>query len=380
MCNEYPPYGRTGGIGNVTRALAEGFAGAGHHVSVLGYGRESSESLRSGVRVVILRSSRLRGGAWILNRWRIYEWLRKRARVGEIDIVEVPEYEGLLPFRLRCPVVVRLHGSSSLLRSHSGGKAHHRLWLCERHTLLHNRQWIAVSRYIRSATISLFDVVPESCTVIYNPVPPHHDGVPVPCPPDLRFVLYAGSVRADKGAHVLAEAARTFLEVFPKMALVYVGGLVTEGGRRADAAIRDILGESLAARVRFVGAVDHDTVLGWMKMATVVALPSRMESFGLTAIEAMSCGTPVVYTSAGAGPELIEDGVSGLLADPSNAEDVAGKILTLLKNGQLRNELAANALAVARTRFSLKRSLDETLAFYNSAILAWQAGKRGEFA
>jgi len=60
-----------------------------------------------------------------------------------------------------------------------------------------------------------------------------------------------------------------------------------------------------------------------------------VEAFGLTCAEAMACGRPVVATSLASGPELVEDGISGLLADPRDPAELASKICTLLEDKEL---------------------------------------------
>ena len=83
----------------------------------------------------------------------------------------------------------------------------------------------------------------------------------------------------------------------------------------------------------------------------------------------MACGTPVIYTAEGVGPEVIEDGVTGLLADPYSAEDVAQKIGRILDNPEYGESLAKNAKSVVRERFSVGKCVDATLSFYESCAL-----------
>ena len=367
LCNEYPPYPCLGGIGIFTHTIAHGLVGRGHEVTVLGYGRNSREWDDIGVRVVILPESTIRSVAWLVNRRRLYCWLKKHSLAGRIDIVEIPEYQGMLPFRFPwCPVVVRLH--TPFLTKQRIQR------ILEKRTLRIHRNWIAVSEWIGRETQKKYRLTPLHMSTVYNPVNSSVDNLEVPLVLPNNFVLYAGTVSDRKGAFVLAEAARSFLAANPDLHLMYVGGLTLENGQRADDKIRGILGERFMERVHFTGPVDHDVVLSCMNRARVFAFPSKLEAFGLVPAEAMSCGVPVVYSSMHAGPEVINDGTTGLLADPYSPDDVAEKVLRLLNDTVLAAQLAENAREAVKERFSLQRCIDKSVAFYEAILNEQQHG------
>lgn len=365
LCNEYPPCPQIGGIGVFTHTIAHGMVDAGHEVTVLGYGKDHGERDDRGVRVVILPDLTIRKVAWFVNLRRLYSWLKREACAGRIDIVETPEYQGMLPFRFPwCPVVVRLH-TPFLPKAKSQR-------ILEKKTLKIHSNWIGVSKWIAAETQKKYRLGPSRLSVVYNPVETRRQIPDVPFDLPDNYVLYAGTVREGKGAFVLAEAARSFLAEFPDLHLVYVGGFTVENGHRADETIRRILGQELAARVHFTGAVEHDTVLAYMKKAKVFAFPSKLEAFSLVPLEAMSCSVPVVYSTLHSGPEAIDDGITGLLADPYNSKDVAEKIHQILNNPLFAAQLTENAKQAVEEQFSLKRCIDETLKFYKLCITSWE--------
>ena len=98
LCNEYPPHQNLGGIGVFTHTVAHGLVDAGHEVTVLGFGENHGERDDQGVRVVVLPETTVRGIAGYMNRRRLFSWLKREARNGRIDVVETPEYQGMLPF------------------------------------------------------------------------------------------------------------------------------------------------------------------------------------------------------------------------------------------------------------------------------------------
>jgi len=357
VCNEYPPYPPVGGIGVFTQTAAHGLVAAGHQVTVVGFGKNAGQRDDGGVQVVTLPEVSRQGIAWYVNRRRLYSWLKQNALAGRVDLVEVPDYCGLLPFAFSyCPVLVRLHAS--------GMRQQRIIRILERRTLKHHRQWIGVSAWIGQDTQRKYKLRPSRFSVVYNPVSLPEERAKVPFSLPEQFVLYAGTVRSKKGPFVLAEAARTFLAALPDLHLVYVGGLTTEDGIRADQRIRQLVGAALADRVHCMGVVEHDVVLSCMRRARVFAFPSKLEAFSLVPVEAMACGAPVVYTTECSGPEAVEHGVTGLLANPYSADDVAEKIMQILRDEGLAARLSENARTAVKERFSLDRCIRETLAFY----------------
>jgi glycosyltransferase involved in cell wall biosynthesis len=367
VCNEYPPLPH-GGIGTFVHTVAHGLAGRGHDMTVVGFGREYAESKDHGVRVVQLEGSGLPYVGNLFSRIRLRRWLSKRAKAKEVDIVEAPEFCGYLPFGVDgCPVVIRLHQSNTAMRIAAGQRPSPGISYYERRTLCRNPNWIGVSRNIVDITKKTFTASPEREAVIYNPVarPP----ASLPDMPELpeKFILYAGAVTRIKGALVVAEAARELLAKHHDLHLVYVGGIRSDEQDIAGR-IAEIVGPGLMDRVLLLGHLGHDKVLACMRRARVFVFPSVLEALGLVVLEAMACGVPVVCTSQPPGPEIIEDGVTGLLAVPTSPSDFREKIALLLDDQGLASRIADNAKSAVFERFSLERCLDETERFYNSMI------------
>lgn len=200
--------------------------------------------------------------------------------------------------------------------------------------------------------------------VIYSPVT--FGGMPQSPPPDLPddFILHAGHVVARKGVIILAHAARSFLEEFPHLHLVYAGGVLREGGARADTVIREVLGTRLSRRCHFLGYVDRATVLHCMRRARVFAFPSTLEMFPMVVIEAMAQECPVVASRIPPFSEFIADGRTGLLASPADPSEFSGAVARVLRDPSLAQSMAANARAFVAKHCSLDRHLTATLAFY----------------
>ena len=129
------------------------------------------------------------------------------------------------------------------------------------------------------------------------------------------------------------------------------------------------------ARVHFVPFVDDPaSVAEHYRAADIYLHPSRAESFGLAVLEAMACGTPVVASDVGGIPEIVEDGVSGLLVPVGDPAALAAAAVRLLEDRELRERLAAAGAERARTVFPFERQVDAYVEWYRE--LAENEGRR----
>ena len=116
---------------------------------------------------------------------------------------------------------------------------------------------------------------------------------------------------------------------------------------------RQVADLQLQGHVNFFGS--HDNPIDIMPAFDIIVLATEMETFGLVLIEAMRSGVAVVGSDAGGVPEIIEDGVSGLLFEPGNAADLAAKLKRYCTDIALRDTVAAAGKARADELFSLER-------------------------
>jgi glycosyltransferase involved in cell wall biosynthesis len=366
ICNEYPPLPQ-GGIGTFTYHYAHGLARAGHSVTVIGLTDRGCEFHDGDVRVVFLR------GARKMDRRLLRAWLERDVQSRSTDIVEAPEFDGMLPFRLAgCEVVIRLHQSLSgieIARRRPPGPG---TYFFERETLRRHRQWIGVSRAVLTYAQRVFLLRPSAAEVIHNFAPPL-------LPPDQSavdairrehgdFVIFVGKLTEPKGALDLARAAARFLGQFPALRLVYLGDDGVCRGRTMSSLIREAVGEPGSTRVLFLGRRPHSEAMSWVAAARAFVLPSHLEAFSMAPLEAMRLGVPVIYTSRASGPELVEDGRTGLLVDPAKPDRIAAAVARVISDRAFGAAMARAASEVLASRFSLEACVARSLKFYARAL------------
>ena len=116
--------------------------------------------------------------------------------------------------------------------------------------------------------------------------------------------------------------------------------------------------------VTFMGAQNQDTLLYYYSAADVTVVPSRYESFGMVALEAMACGTPVIASKVGGLAFTVQDGQTGFLVPDRDPELLAAKIRSLLDDDGLRRRLGRQAAQWAG-RFGWPAVADQILSVYD---------------
>ena len=129
-----------------------------------------------------------------------------------------------------------------------------------------------------------------------------------------------GRVRAQKGTDVFVEAMCRLLPRYPDFTAVIVGAVVPEQQGFANGLKQRIAAAGLQSRIVITGELAIEDVQRWYQRLTIYAFTSRNEGFGLTLIEAMSSGAALVAARAGAAEFVVEDGVTGVLTPPGDAE------------------------------------------------------------
>jgi starch synthase len=120
--------------------------------------------------------------------------------------------------------------------------------------------------------------------------------------------------------------------------------------------------------VIFPGFAERRNLPDYYQRATLYVSATWYESFGYTILEAMACGTAVVATRVGGVPELVEEGVTGLLVPPRNENALAEAIIELLDDPARRQKMGAQGRERAVENFAVEKVMAQTLEFYERAM------------
>jgi len=190
-------------------------------------------------------------------------------------------------------------------------------------------------------------------------------------PQDAQVLLFVGRIQPLKAPDVLLNAAADLLarrpELRQKLVVVVLGG-PSGSGLGKPRALQDLAQQlGIDAQVRFVPPTDRATLVQWYRAADLVAVPSYSESFGLVAVEAQACGTPVVAAVVGGLPFAVGD--TGLLISGHETADWSAGLESLLDDPDRRKLLSRKAVEHA-SQFSWEATTDRLLEVYTESMVA----------
>jgi glycosyltransferase involved in cell wall biosynthesis len=179
------------------------------------------------------------------------------------------------------------------------------------------------------------------------------------------YIFNIGGVDVRKNLPVLIRAFHEILPDITESIQLVIGGAPHSDNQTVFPPLAPLIRElDLDARVVLTGRVSEEDKLGLMQGATVYVTPSLYEGFGLSALEAMACGIPVVAANRTSFPEIVGD--AGLLTEP-RVQEVAEAMRTVLTNEELRVDLAHRGVERAR-QFHWRKTAEETVEVYRHVL------------
>jgi glycosyltransferase involved in cell wall biosynthesis len=159
----------------------------------------------------------------------------------------------------------------------------------------------------------------------------------------IKNILFVGNLYSIKGVQYLISAMKKIHDEMSDVRLILVGD--GEERKRLEELSKQL---NMQSYVQFVGKVPHEKVKIFMHQADIFVLPSLSEGLPIVILEAMACGLPIVASRVGGIPDLIKNGVHGYLVKAKMPDEIAEKILILLKDDQLRTEIARTNLELIK--------------------------------
>jgi D-inositol-3-phosphate glycosyltransferase len=230
-----------------------------------------------------------------------------------------------------------------------------------------------------ASLVSLYDACPDNVFVVapgvdlesFSPA----DGkaaarVRLDIAPDAIMLTFVGRIQPHKGPDVLLRAAAEMVTHSPhlraKLAVVIMGG--TSGSINELEKIKSLAKFlKIADITHFVNPVPRQALPDWYRASDLVCVPSYSESFGLVALEAQACGTPVVATAIGGLRTAVSDGISGSLVDGHDPKAWSAVISRLITEPQRRLLLSMGAIEHA-SHFGWENTARKTLDVYDWAF------------
>jgi glycosyltransferase involved in cell wall biosynthesis len=176
---------------------------------------------------------------------------------------------------------------------------------------------------------------------------------------------FLGRVAPEKGLHVLAEAYGLLRKELPDARLEVAGYMAADCKQYLADIQRRLKEPGLAGEFRYHGVLDRAEKIAFLRKLDVMSLPATYdEPKGVSLLEAMACGVPVVQPRRGAFTEIVETTGGGLLVEPDDAASLAEGIVKLARNQELAEQLGANGFRGVREHYSAAHMADRLLEAY----------------
>ncbi len=391
----YPPDTGGGGIAAYLFYLAHGLVQQGHQVHVISKSSGPARVVSDDGGVAVTRIPQWNPSYGMLKmpilgrHLRAFRNLfysrrvsRELVRLRSVDIVEYADIEAegfIFPRHLAIPRVVKLHTPTFVLeRFYSRSE----LGYSTRLFAQMERQAVLAADAITSPSADLAAVVASEYRVDLQRIHSLPNGIDIDrFTPGKRsdhdldcrvVVLCVGRLEPRKGADVFAAALVKAARREPRLRFVFLGAdRRARSGASQRTEIRNLLAESgVLDKVEFHDHADMDTFVRFYQASDICVIPSLFENAPYTVLEAMSCGKALIASRTGGIPEMVEDGETGVLVPPWNADELADAIVRLANDEMTRSRLGTAARAKVLRAYAANDVASQTAQFYGAVIAA----------
>jgi len=367
----------TGGVQAVVKNLVMGLQALPDldlHVVTVDFDRDVSAVPIDGVEVHHLPSSK--GFSQFLFYARERRWIRRTLEKIQPDVVHVhgTDMYGYASLRWRFPTLLTVHGilNQEAKLDYADVRLPHRALrkvkglfnsYFETRTLRHVRHVVAISPYVTSV---LNGFQPENLYFIDNPVDEVFFNLRNRAAPNR--ILFVGLIRARKAILHLLKAVNLARDENPDLRLNIVGKVLEpEYGRMLREYVE---ANRLHLNVHFRGRVDDQELFREFEECQMLVLPSAEETSPMVVEQAMAAGKPVVATTVGGIPFLVEEGKSGILVEYGDIQGLAEAILFVLRDAEAANAMGKRAKEIAEERFKTSVIAAKTKSVYEAVFFS----------
>lgn len=292
--------------------------------------------------------------------------LKRWAHSYHIDLFHLQGGPGGLPLLFRRPdkpILYTVHHTYAQQYQLVPGQRWKRaLSLLERRSYLRTDRFTADSSSTKQSLVEHYQVDPEKVEVLPTGIDrTFFRPLGLPRIPD--SLLFVGRLDERKGVKFLLKA---MADVHREMASVHL--YIAGAGKLRRSLERYVKHHDLDRSVTFLGFISDDDLVRWYNRAQVVVIPSVFEGFGLTAIEALACGTPVIATRTAGLQEIIRDGENGRLVRYGDVEGLADAVTATLRNLDAAKRMAERSAAEVRNKYDWDSIAMELRGIYMTTL------------
>ena len=377
ICNEHPLISEGGGIGSFTDSLSKGLIKNGHSVIIFGVYKSINKKI-----VINKEKLKIVGIPYVYipkihnwyNRRRLMAFIENENSKKKISILESPDYQGwLYKTNLSIPKIIRFHSSQKVGFDSSIDIKNLPLDLKLEEKSLSYADYLcacgsSVADAARKTYISSMFPKNKKIKIIYNSVDTDVFKPSKKINRNSKNIVFAGRLSYKKGVVELIKAWEKFNHRYSDFKLILAGNDSKYNTLSMKEYLQSILSPKAKKNVIFRGFLSNQNMIKLFQESTIFIFPSHREAFSVVVLEAMSTGTPVIYSKIKPGYEIIKDGINGLLCDPKDPDDIMNSILKIIEDEDLKTSLGINGRKTVENNFSIEKIVIENIKFYESCI------------
>lgn len=373
---EYPhdKTGNSGGLGTSIKNLAHALTALDHEVVILVYEQnQDAVFFDKAVEVHQIKNIKIKGLSWYFTRKKLEKVINTLYDKNKIEIIEATDWTGITSFikPKKCPLVIKLNGSDTYFCHLDKRPVKWINKFHEKRALQNADGHVSVSAYTAKMTNEIFKQ-----NNIFNVI---HNGIDMSLfqkndditTENNNVILYFGTLIRKKGLLELPHAFNIIHDKNPNAQLVLVGkdaSDIISGNSSTWQMMQELFTPSALKKVTYFGPVAYSEVKKQIEKATVCVFPTYAEALPVSWLEAMAMEKAIVASNIGWGNEIVENGVSGFVAHPSDHQEYADEILQLLAEPSLREKIEHNAKARITSHFEINLIANQNLAFYEKIV------------
>lgn len=372
---EYPhsKIKHSGGLGTSIKNLVVALVAKGVKVTVFVYGQPKSEVFEeNGIVFHLIADQKYRFGKWFFYRKHLQKYVNSVIKKENIDLVEAPDWTGVTAFmNFIVPMVIRFHGSDTYFCHIEKRKQKFKNRFFETLAVRKAKGFIAPTKYAGEVSTQLFGLHKEQIKTIHYGLDLTQFNNEDPERFEKGLILYIGTIIRKKGVFELPEILHKVRNQFPEAQLVLIGGDsrdVATGNQSTWELVKQQFLEQDLEQVSYLGKIPYAEVQDYIKKANVCVFPTYAETLGMVTIESMAMKKAVVNSNIGWAQELMEDGKSGFLVHPTNHEEYAQKIYTILSDTDSNTKMGNEARLYVETHFDITKKVAENINYYQHLI------------
>lgn len=287
-------------------------------------------------------------------------------------MVEAPDWTGITSFiqPKKCLVIIKLHGSDTYFCRLEGRHLKKKNFYHEKRALKKAYGYLSVSQFTADKTNEFFKL-DINFTTIPNGIDTQYFKPKEIKKTSSKKILYLGTLIRKKGVLELPHIFNLVLDREPEAELILIGSDahdIKTGENSTWKLMQGLFSEAALSQTTYKGKVPYDEVQDYIHEADVCVFPSYAEALPVSWLEAMAMQKAVVASNIGWGREVIEDGISGVLVDPSDHQKFVESIIHIFNDNNLKTSLEKNARKRILDRFDSEIVAKKSIDYYRNII------------